>query len=83
VTGLVQGVGFRYRTREAAQQLGVLGWVRNQSDGSVEVLAQGAAGAIENFARFLETGPRHARVDSVLWSESPSDPTLSRFEIRS
>ena len=65
VSGKVQGVFFRASTREQAQQLKLRGHARNLPDGSVEVLAAGADGAIEALARWLRHGPPHARVDRV------------------
>ena len=82
VSGVVQGVGFRYRTREAAQRMGLTGWVRNLADGSVEVFAQGNRDAIDQMKDFLATGPRHARVSSFTWTESTPDATVTEFAIR-
>jgi acylphosphatase len=65
VSGRVQGVGFRYFTRAAADREGVHGWVRNLPDGRVEAEAEGDAEAIERFERALRHGPRGARVDQV------------------
>ena len=65
VSGKVQGVWFRAAAREQAQRLGLRGHARNLPDGSVEVLAAGADDAIETFARWLQHGPQHARVDRV------------------
>jgi len=65
VTGRVQGVGFRFTTVDEARRLGVHGWVRNQADGSVEVLAEGERAAVEGLVRFLHRGPPGARVEDV------------------
>jgi DNA ligase D-like protein (predicted 3'-phosphoesterase) len=65
VRGEVQGVGFRDATVRRARELGVLGWVRNASDGSVLVHAEGPSAAIDALNRFLEAGPPAARVDEV------------------
>jgi acylphosphatase len=65
VTGLVQGVGFRYFTVRRAGPLGVAGWVTNLPDGRVEVVARGEEGAIAALGEALAGGPRGARVDSV------------------
>ncbi|HUO51761.1 MAG TPA: acylphosphatase [Gemmatimonadaceae bacterium] len=66
VRGLVQGVGFRWFARERARRLGVAGWVRNRSDGSVEVAAQGPDDAVNAFLANLAEGPAGARVDAVI-----------------
>ena len=65
VTGLVQGVGFRYFTVMAARRLGLAGWVRNRLDGSVEAEAQGGRAAVAEFVSRLKVGPRWARVERV------------------
>ena len=53
--GYVQGVGFRYRARHAAELYGCTGWVRNEYDGSVTMEVQGRSGAIEHFLNSLQT----------------------------
>jgi len=65
VTGAVQGVGFRDATRRRARELGLLGWVRNAEDGSVEVHAEGPPAAIESLTAFLSRGPRGASVQGL------------------
>jgi len=65
VRGRVQGVGFRWFVVEKAQQLKLAGWVRNRSDGNVEVAAAGAADALATLENALKSGPRAARVDEV------------------
>jgi len=65
VRGRVQGVGFRWFVEREAHILGISGWVRNNSDGSVEVLAQGSRDQISGLRAKLRQGPRAARVDTV------------------
>jgi acylphosphatase len=65
VFGKVQGVGFRASTFYAAQNHRIKGWVRNRRDGSVEIMAQGAAGDVEAFIAWARQGPSMAHVDSV------------------
>jgi acylphosphatase len=65
VHGRVQGVSFRYYTRKRASELNLLGYVRNQWDGTVEVVAEGPRGDLENLLSFLRTGPRAAFVTEV------------------
>jgi acylphosphatase len=83
VTGRVQGVGYRYTAAHTAERLGLVGWVRNASDGSVEVRVQGDAQVLEQFVVFLKLGPRAARVRSVDVHPVESDPTLDGFTVRS
>jgi acylphosphatase len=65
VTGQVQGVGFRWAAQGEADRLGVVGRVRNRTDGAVEIVAQGDRPAMDAFAAWLEEGPRFAKVADV------------------
>jgi acylphosphatase len=65
VTGDVQGVGFRWAAQGEAERLGVVGRVRNRTDGAVELVAQGDRNALDAFSAWLEQGPRQARVTDV------------------
>ncbi len=65
VRGAVQGVGFRDATVRRARASGVLGWVRNGEDGSVQVHAEGPEAAVRAFEGFLRDGPRGARVSEL------------------
>lgn len=65
VAGAVQGVGLRQAIQRRAHELGVLGWVRNEADGTVAVHAEGPAAAVETLLAFLRDGPRGARVADV------------------
>jgi len=81
VTGRVQGVFFRAWTRDEAQTLGIDGWVRNCSDGSVEAQLEGDQEAIEELVDLIREGPPGARVEGVEVEEA--DPEgLSGFEVR-
>ena len=81
VRGRVQGVGFRWFVDHEARQLSLSGWVRNNLDGSVEVLAMGSDQQLEALRKKLERGPRAARVDEV--GETPAEPMagLNTFRI--
>jgi len=81
VRGRVQGVGFRWFVEREAHILGVAGWVRNNADGGVEVLAQGTRDQLLGLRSRLRQGPRAARVDAVDESEAPPAPGLSSFRI--
>ena len=65
VRGRVQGVWYRGAARDEARRLGLVGWARNRADGSVEILAQGPASAIDRFVEWCREGPPLARVRSV------------------
>ncbi|MDH3260709.1 MAG: acylphosphatase [Acidimicrobiia bacterium] len=82
VTGRVQGVGFRYATLREAQQRGLTGWVRNLSDGRVEVLALGPSVAVNDLVAWLAEGPRLASVTNVEVIPVEPDPGLSTFQVR-
>lgn len=65
VSGRVQGVCFRAFTRDEAQDMGLVGWVRNLPDGRVEVLAEGPQPALERLVAWCRLGPPAARVTGV------------------
>lgn len=65
ITGRVQGVGFRYFVEIKANELGIVGWVANQWDGSVKVIAEGKKEDIDLFLKELWKGPRLAYVEDV------------------
>jgi acylphosphatase len=74
VSGMVQGVGYRYFAQRVAGQLGINGYAKNLSDGRVEVYAVGQAEALESFRKSLERGPRFAEVSGVEADDRPIDP---------
>ena len=65
VRGRVQGVGFRYSAVREAHRLRVNGWVRNASNGDVEVWAEGPPAQVAAFLEWLRKGPQFSRIDSV------------------
>ena len=65
IHGRVQGVFFRDSMRYEAQRLGIAGWARNRSDGTVEAAVQGESYAVDAIVRWAHRGPRHARVEQV------------------
>lgn len=81
VRGRVQGVGFRWFVEREAHMLGVAGWVRNNHDGSVEVLAMGTRDQLTGLRTCLRQGPRAARVDDVEESEANPVAGLNTFRI--
>ncbi len=82
VRGRVQGVGFRWFVEREAHILQIAGWVRNNPDGSVEVLAMGGPEQLSGLRTRLLEGPRAARVDDV--EESVAEPVagLNSFQVR-
>ena len=65
VKGRVQGVFFRAATQREARRLGIVGWVKNRNDGSVEVVAEGEEDAIKEIIGWAQRGASAARVESV------------------
>ena len=82
VHGLVQGVGFRYYVLARARLLGLGGHVRNQPDGSVEIVAEGERGSLEHFLEAVERGPIGATVTYVDREWLPYRGQFYRFEVR-
>src|SRR6266478_3336355 len=74
VSGMVQGVGYRYFTQDAAEKLQVRGFVRNRRDGRVEVFAMATPQQHAEFRAQLQRGPRFASVSEV--QEEPATPDL-------
>jgi acylphosphatase len=81
VRGRVQGVGFRWFVEREAHMLQIAGWVRNNHDGSVEVLAQGTRDQLLGLRSRLREGPRAARVDAVEETEAQPAANISSFRI--
>jgi len=82
VHGWVQGVGFRYFVVKNALALGLRGYTRNQSDDSVEVLAQGPRPALERLLSLLRQGPPAAEVSEVRTQWGQPTEHLSGFHVR-
>ena len=80
VRGQVQGVGFRMSMYYAATRLGLVGWVRNRRDGSVESLAQGDEATLKEFIDWAHKGPGLSQVDSVEVLEGTPD-NYTQFQI--
>jgi len=81
VRGRVQGVGFRWFVEREAHMLSIAGWVRNNADGSVEILAMGSHEQLVGLRSRLRQGPRAARVDAVEEAETRPIAGLSTFRI--
>jgi len=74
VSGIVQGVGFRFFAQREAQKLRIGGYARNLRDGRVEVLAVGSPAQLVAMKRALERGPRFSSVSGVRDEEAQPDP---------
>lgn len=72
VHGFVQGVFFRDTVRRSAEAAGVSGWVRNNSDGTVEAVFEGEDDSVERLVALCREGPRGSRVDRV--DVTPEEP---------
>lgn len=81
IYGMVQGVFFRQSAKDKADELGIVGWVRNNQDGSVEAMAGGSEGKLKEFVAWCKKGPPFAKVDDVEedWQKQGDD--FSSFEI--
>jgi acylphosphatase len=81
VSGDVQGVFFRYETREQARARGLAGWVRNLPDGRVEAVFEGSSDAVNAMVDWCREGPPGARVTDVeALTEEPEG--MDSFEVR-
>ena len=84
ISGVVQGVGFRQFTAKKANELNIVGWVRNLADGRVELLAEGDDVDMDQLDRWCDGGPPHAVVNAKEQRERTQISTLTftAFEIR-
>ena len=81
IYGRVQAVGFRNWMKKSAEKKGVLGWVRNASDGSVEVFIQGEDETVNDLLALCWEGPDLAYVEDVLAQDSKVDESILSFDI--
>jgi acylphosphatase len=82
VSGRVQGVYFREKTRKKAQGLGVFGWVRNLSDGRVEAVFEGEKENVEKIIKWSKKGPFWAKVENLEVNREDYKGELENFEIK-
>jgi acylphosphatase len=82
IDGRVQGVAYRYFVREAAERLGLSGWVRNLPDGRVEAVFEGQRSRIEEAIRMCTEGPPFERVTSIDTTWEDRIENLTDFQIR-
>lgn len=79
IHGRVQGVFFRDSMRREAHRLGIAGWVRNRSDGTVEAAVQGEPADVELIVRWANRGPERAQVERV--EIEPHEGSYSSFDV--
>ncbi len=82
IYGRVQGVSFRYYARLEADRLNLVGWVANQSDGSVYTIAEGPEPDLQQYHAFLHKGSPSAYVERVVAKWSEPSHSFSRFRVR-
>jgi acylphosphatase len=82
VSGRVQGVFYRAWTQDTCAEMGLTGWVKNRSDGGVEILAEGARPKLDQLVRLCHQGPAAAQVTDVETEFSPAKGDLVNFQIR-
>ena len=81
VYGRVQGVNFRAYSVRKANHLGLTGWILNRRDGSVEAVAEGPEGALDEFEQFLHKGSPHASVERVEVSREKATGEFDGFTV--
>ena len=82
VEGRVHGVGFRFTTRDKGKILGLTGWVKNNPDGSVEVLAEGEEENLSKLLEFCRNGPSMAHVVDIKINWSDCEDEFDSFSIK-
>lgn len=82
ISGMVQGVFFRYETRMRAQSLGLSGWVMNRRDGKVEAVFEGPKDAVESVVRWCHKGPSGAVVSDVNVKREPFTGEFKGFSVK-
>jgi acylphosphatase len=82
IDGRVQGVGYRYFVQKRAQEHNLRGWVKNRSDGTVEIEAVGPRPSLEEFLHYVRVGPPAANVAraDVCWADD--EPAYNNFDVR-
>lgn len=78
VSGMVQGVGYRFFAVRSAERFGVTGWVKNLGDGRVEAYAIGTRETLKSFRSALERGPTGAAVDDVSEEDAAVEPRFAK-----
>ncbi len=82
ISGQVQGVFFRAHAQEKATDMGVFGWVANEADGTVSVVAEGPSNKINDFTDWCHSGPSTCQVKKVKVEKIPYMAEFADFSIR-
>jgi len=82
ISGVVQGVGYRYFVVRRARECNVTGWVKNRSDGSVQIEAVGQRGALEDFLSGIRIGPPAAHISGVDAQWAENGPEYETFDVK-
>ena len=82
VQGQVQGVSFRAEARFAAKNLQLTGWVRNNTDGTVEIVAEGEEDKLKELYRWCQRGSRNAKVEKTEFELQPATKEFQKFLIK-
>ena len=82
IKGKVQGVFFRRHTRQIAEALDIMGWVKNTGEGDVEIFAQGNEDAIEQLISWCKQGPPRADVKDVEIIDERPDISIKKFSVQ-
>ncbi len=81
ITGDVQDVGFRSWTKRQSRELDLVGWVKNRSDGSVEIVAEGKRGQLDEFIKRCNLGPEASWVENVTVSWEEGSASFVSFDV--
>jgi acylphosphatase len=81
ISGVVQGVGYRYSAMRAARSLAVTGWVKNLPDGRVEAVIEGPAADVEQMIGWCRQGPSGSRVSGVEVTYLPYQGEFGSFDL--
>ena len=82
ISGIVQGVGYRWSCNREARSLGLTGWVRNLPDGRVEAVLQGTRDQVERMIKWCYRGPSEAQVSDIAVSYEDALEDFQDFGIR-
>ena len=81
IKGMVQGVNFRNATKQEADQLGIVGWVKNLEDGRVEAMFEGTPDAMQRMIEWCKRGPPAAVVEAVQVRSESAASILLKFQV--